>query len=110
MAQQVKNPLASAGDTRDAGSTPGSERSSGEGTGNPALYSCLEIPWTESSLAGCSPWDHGELDTTECTHLDTHISIDIFLKGSFYIKCSYKLSYSIIPHFKVYFCFSLLVD
>ena len=35
----VKNPLANAG---DAGSIPGSGRSSGEGNGNPLQYSCLE--------------------------------------------------------------------
>ena len=36
-----KNPPANAGDTRDAGSIPGSERSPGEGNGNPLQYSCL---------------------------------------------------------------------
>ena len=39
----VKNPLATAGDTRDMGSIPGSERPSGEGNGNTIQYSCLEI-------------------------------------------------------------------
>ena len=38
----VKNPLANAGDTRDAGSIPGLERSPGEGNGNPLQYCCLE--------------------------------------------------------------------
>ena len=38
----VKNPPASAGDTRDAGSVPGSGKSPGEGNGNPLYYSCLE--------------------------------------------------------------------
>ena len=38
----VKNPLASAGDIRDMGSIPGSERSPGGGHGNPLQYSCLE--------------------------------------------------------------------
>ena len=38
----VKNPLASAGDARDAGSIPGLGRSPGEGNGNPLQYSCLE--------------------------------------------------------------------
>ena len=38
VAQLVKNPPASAGDT---GSIPGSERSPGEGNGNPLQYSCL---------------------------------------------------------------------
>ena len=35
---------ASAGDLRDAGSVPGSGRSSGEWNGNPLQYSCLENP------------------------------------------------------------------
>ena len=43
----VKNPPANAGDIRDTGSIPGSERSPGGGHGNPLQYSCLEIPWTE---------------------------------------------------------------
>ena len=33
-----------AGDTRKAVSIPGSERSPGEGNGNPLQYSCLEKP------------------------------------------------------------------
>ena len=33
-----------AGDTGDGGLIPGSERSSGEGNGNPLQYSCLENP------------------------------------------------------------------
>ena len=40
----VKNPLASAGDVRDVGLIPGSERSPGGGHGNPLQYSCLENP------------------------------------------------------------------
>jgi len=38
----VKNPPATAGDTRDLGSIPGSGRSPGEGNDNPLQYSCLE--------------------------------------------------------------------
>ena len=40
----VKNLPANAGDTRDAGSIPGSEISSGVGNGNPLQYSCLKSP------------------------------------------------------------------
>ena len=40
----VKNPPFNAGDTRDAGSIPGSEKSPGGGHGNPLQYSCLENP------------------------------------------------------------------
>ena len=39
-----ENPPASAGDTRDAGWIPGSERSPGGGNGNPLQYSCLGNP------------------------------------------------------------------
>ena len=38
----VKNPLANAGDARDAGLIPGLGRSPGEGNGNLLQYSCLE--------------------------------------------------------------------
>ena len=44
VALMVKNLLASAGDTRDVGSIPGSGRSPGGGCGNPLQYSCLENP------------------------------------------------------------------
>ena len=40
----VKNPLANAGDTGNAGSIPGLGRSLGEGNGNPLQYSYLENP------------------------------------------------------------------
>ena len=40
----VKNPPATAGDIRDAGSIPGWEGSPGGGHGNPFQYSCLENP------------------------------------------------------------------
>ena len=39
-----ENLPANAGDTRGAGSIPGSGRSSGKGNGNPLQYSCLENP------------------------------------------------------------------
>ena len=40
----VKNLLANAGDVRDVGSVPGSERAPAAGNGNPLQYSCLEDP------------------------------------------------------------------
>ena len=57
----VKESACNAG---DPGSIPGLERSPGEGKGYPPQYSCLENS-IERSLAGYSPWDHKELDTTE---------------------------------------------
>ena len=44
MVPVVKNPPANAGDIRDAGLIPGSERSPGRRHGNPLQYSCLENP------------------------------------------------------------------
>ena len=44
VALVVKNPPANAGDMRDVGLIPGSERSSGAGHGNPLSYFCLENP------------------------------------------------------------------
>ena len=44
MAQLVKSPPASAGDTRDVGSIPVSGTSPGEGNDNLLQHSCLENP------------------------------------------------------------------
>ena len=57
----VKNPPANAG---DAGSIPGSGRSSGEGNDNPLQYSCLEDSMDRGAQRAT---DHGiaESDTTE---------------------------------------------
>ena len=54
----------------DLGSIPGLERSLGGGHGNPLQYSCLENSHGPRTLAGYSPWDHKESDTTE--RLSTH--------------------------------------
>ena len=40
--QVVKDPLANAGDVRDAGLIPGLGRTPGGGNGNPLQYSCME--------------------------------------------------------------------
>ena len=60
----VKNTPANAGDIRDAGSIPGSERSPGGGQGNLLQYSCLENPMDRGAWRAT---DHGvaESDTTE---------------------------------------------
>ena len=44
----VKNMPASAGDTRDMGSIPGSGKSPGEGNGNSSILA-KENPWTEEA-------------------------------------------------------------
>ena len=56
-----KESTCNAGDT---GLIPGSGRSPGEGNGYPLQYSCLENPHGQRSLAGYSPWDHKESDST----------------------------------------------
>ena len=50
VALVVKNPLANAGDLRDAGLIPGSGRSPGGGYGSPLQYSCLENPKDREAL------------------------------------------------------------
>ena len=64
----VKNPPASAGDSGDMGSIPGSGKSPGEGKGNPLQYSCLGNPHGQRNLAGYSPGGRKESDMTEHAH------------------------------------------
>ena len=47
VALLVKNTPANVGDISDVGSIPGSERSPGEGHGNPLQFLAWKIPWTE---------------------------------------------------------------
>ena len=55
----------SACDVGDLGFVPGWRRSPGEGKGYPLLYSGLENPHRQRSLAGYSPWGRKDSDTTE---------------------------------------------
>ena len=63
----VKNPPASAGDTRDSSLIPGLGRSPGAGNSTPLWYCCWEIQG-QRSLAGYSPWGRKESDTTKHAH------------------------------------------
>ena len=73
----VKNPPANAGDIRDMGSTPGSERSPGGGYGNPLQYSCLD------NLMDRGPWwAKVHRDMIEAT-LHTCIYVYIFKQAAF---------------------------
>ena len=75
MALVVKNPPVNAGDVRDAGSIPESERSPEGGHGNPLQYSCLENPMDRG------PWQptvhrvtksQTEWSNIAHTHADNH--------------------------------------
>ena len=70
MALIVKNLFVNAGDTRDVGSVPGSERSTGEGNGNPLQYSCLENPVDRRAWWVIAHEGRKESDTAE--HAVTH--------------------------------------
>ena len=64
----VKDPATKAGDARDSGSIPGSERSLGDRNGNLLQYSCLGNP---TYRGGWWATVHGvtkESDMTEHTH------------------------------------------
>ena len=65
-----KNLPAGAGDTRDAGSIPGSGRSPGGGNGNLLQYSRLGNPWREEPGGLVHSVAKQALDTTE--HTQTH--------------------------------------
>ena len=62
----VKNPPGNAGDTRDAGSVPGSGRSPEGGHSNPLQYSCQENPMDRGAW-GAIVRGVPELDLTEVT-------------------------------------------
>ena len=57
MVLVVKNLPANAGDKRDVGLIPGSERSPEGGHGNPVQYSCLENPMDRGAWQGCTESD-----------------------------------------------------
>ena len=66
----VKNPPANAGDARDMGLIPGSERSPGGGNGNSSNATAVFLPREshgQRNLAGYSPCDCKESDTAEAT-------------------------------------------
>ena len=62
VALVIKNLPANAGDLRDAGSTPGSERSLGEGHDNPLPSPCLGNPMNREAWQATV---HGDAKTEE---------------------------------------------
>ena len=62
----------------DLGSIPGSGRPSEEGNGNPFQYSLPGEFCGQRRLAGYSPWDRKELDTSE------RLTLSLFIDQSTY--------------------------
>ena len=69
----VKNLPANAGDTRNAGLTPGSWRSPGEENGNPLQNSYLENSMDRGTL-WTIVYGVAELDMTEHIHMHMHMN------------------------------------
>ena len=71
----IKNPPANAGDSRIAGSIPGSGRSPWRRSWQPTPVFLPGESHGQKNLAGYSPWGHKESDTTEqlSTHTDTSL-------------------------------------
>ena len=67
VAPVVKNLPTNAGDMRDAGSIPVSERSPGGGHDNPLWYSCLENPMDRGAWRATVHGVTKSSDTTEVT-------------------------------------------
>ena len=79
----------------DTGSIPGLGRSPGGGHGNPLQYSCLENP-TDRSLAGYSPRDCKELDTTERMSMQhTALKLAKLLNSNISHLFSYRLLFKL---------------
>ena len=64
----VKNPPANAGDARDTGLIPSSERPLKEAMGTNSSIPIWKIPQTKEPGGLLYPWGHKKLDTTENTH------------------------------------------
>ena len=96
----VKNPFASAGDARDAGSILGLGRSPGEGNGNPLQYSCLKFQGQRSLVGYIQSMGSKESDTTEHTHTHTHTQCSRLSHRGFVINL--KASWALTDAFTVH--------
>ena len=68
----LKNPPASTGDARDAGSIPGLGKIPCRRKWQPAPVLLPRESHGQKSLAGYSPWGHKESDTTERARTHTN--------------------------------------
>ena len=104
MALVVKNLSDNARDLRDAGSIPELGRSPGGGHGNPLQYSCLEDPCGQRSLAGYSPWDRKESDTTERLSTLHSTMYLIYFMVLFFSSIFFLISSKLLFPFSVLIC------
>ena len=89
----VKNPPANAGDLRDAGLTPGLERSPRERNGNPLQYSCLGNSMDRGAWRNTV---HGvaKSHTTELEHKEVKLAANPGLLVSRFVDCNLVLQVS----------------
>ena len=109
----VKNPPANTGDTRDLDSIPPSGRFPHRRRCHPTPVLLSGKSHGQWSLAGCGPWGHKELDTSQHTHTDPRspgqslilTDISFILSEILYVyfhlhsfSCTFSV-FSICPHF-----------
>ena len=94
VALVIKNLPANSRDTRDSGSIPGSERSSGERNGSPLQYSCLGNPMDRGAWWATVHWV-AESDNNLAAKLQKHelIFTSFLWFVLFIIKSNYNFSY-----------------
>ena len=90
----VKNLPASAGDVRDVGSIPGSERSPGGGLNNPLQYSCLENAMDRgASQATVHRVTHSQTQLKSLSTAHTGAFSAHFLKSVFFLNHKWVLNF-----------------
>ena len=94
MVLVVKNPPANAGDTRDAGSIPGSERCPGVGNGNLLQYSCLE----NSMDRGASLIIVHGAATSQTRLSDLNIGLHYMISSNFICLKFYRVKANKLPN------------
>ena len=104
----AKNARASAGDTRDMGSIPGSGTSPGEGNGNPLQCSCLGNP---TDRGACGPEEpmglqRGGDDSAHACALAVHIPNTVSSRMIPYTPTLSHLKKGLIPFFPFSICSS----